>query len=73
MSYAFADGIRCYECRSDTQQNCGDPFFKGNIIVKNCDESFTTSARSTMCFKISQYGKAILSLIIGWLFSDIDK
>jgi len=48
------DGVRCYECRSDQQANCGDPFFEGNIRSKNCDETFTTSATSTMCFKVSQ-------------------
>jgi len=50
----ISDSIRCYECRSDIQANCGDPFYTGNIAVKECND-FSAVDTTAMCFKASQY------------------
>ena len=46
-----AECVRCYECRSDIQRNCGDPF-NGNVNAVECSQ--VTTKPTTMCFKTSQ-------------------
>ena len=46
-----AECVRCYECRSDIQRNCGDPFV-GNVNSVECSQ--VTTKPTTMCFKTSQ-------------------
>ena len=50
----FLDAIRCFECRSDVQRNCGDPFFPGSVPSTEC--THINNNPSFMCFKASQYG-----------------
>lgn len=47
------DAIRCFECRSDVQRNCGDPFFPGSVPSTEC--THINNNPSFMCFKASQY------------------
>jgi len=51
--FKFSECIRCFECRSDIQLNCGDPFFGGSVPATECTHINTNP--SFMCFKASQY------------------
>lgn len=51
--FKLTDSIRCFECRSDIQLNCGDPFFGGNVPATEC--THINNNPSFMCFKASQY------------------
>jgi len=53
IDYDFSDAIRCFECRSDVQRNCGDPFFPGSVPSTEC--THINNNPSFMCFKASQY------------------
>ena len=57
MFTIFSDGMRCFICSSQRQRNCGDPFFRGQIETKECDDFYTD--RTQMCFKASQYRKCL--------------
>jgi len=53
IDYDCSDAIRCFECRSDVQRNCGDPFFPGSVPSTEC--THINNNPSFMCFKASQY------------------
>jgi hypothetical protein len=53
IDYEGYDAIRCFECRSDVQRNCGDPFFPGSVPSTEC--THINNNPSFMCFKASQY------------------
>lgn len=52
------DTIRCWDCNSNTDPQCADPFDNSTVHMKNClYEPFLPhypSVRSTMCRKIRQ-------------------
>jgi len=52
-SVKLGDSIRCFQCRSDIQSNCGDPWIPNGIQSVECD-NFSTQ-RTFSCYKISTY------------------
>jgi len=53
LSVPYSLQIRCFECRSDIQLNCGDPFYPGNIPAIEC--SNVNNNPTFMCYKAAQY------------------
>jgi len=60
---APALAIRCYQCRSDEQPDCGEPFNNNNVYYSECDNFFTKD--TFMCFKAKQYGAGHWFIIRG--------
>uniref|UniRef100_A0A6M2E0M1 Uncharacterized protein n=1 Tax=Xenopsylla cheopis TaxID=163159 RepID=A0A6M2E0M1_XENCH len=53
-----AFGIKCWDCRSDTDPKCADPFDNSTVPIKDCkqesDLEHLPGIRPTMCRKIRQ-------------------
>merc|ERR1712241_420980 len=47
----IGDCLRCYQCRSDEQPDCGDPFLSSRVPSAECDNFYTQ--RTFTCFKVS--------------------
>lgn len=52
--------IKCWECRSDNDPKCGDPFDNRTLSITDCDQmaglEHLPGVRPTMCRKIRQKG-----------------
>lgn len=63
------DAIRCYDCNSNTDPRCADPFDNSTLHMKNCAYepalSHYPNVKSTMCRKIRQ--KGIHELTFDWI------
>jgi len=56
--------IRCFQCRSDEQPDCGDERFNPNRVeYQECDHFFTQSTLA--CFKTKQYAAGHTIVIRG--------
>lgn len=57
----IAFGIKCWDCRSDTDPKCADPFDNSTVPIKDCKQEseleHLPGIRPTMCRKIRQKGK----------------
>jgi len=53
VSVRLGSCIRCYQCRSDEQANCGDPFIPSQIQSFECNNVALQSTFS--CYKMSTY------------------
>ena len=58
-SAPLGDCIRCYQCRSDEQPECGDPFLSTRIPSAECDNFYTQ--KTFTCFKVSTNGNSPLT------------
>lgn len=50
---SFVNSLRCYRCNSETQLNCGDPFYPQAIPVEECGTINTFA--SFLCYKANHY------------------
>lgn len=52
--------IKCWECRSDTDPKCADPFDNSTLQINDCSQekgyAHLPGLQSTMCRKIRQKG-----------------
>ncbi|XP_018334576.1 uncharacterized protein LOC108743500 [Agrilus planipennis] len=51
------DAIKCWDCRSDADPKCSDPFDNSTFAITDCQQQrleFIPDAKSTMCRKIRQ-------------------
>lgn len=51
--------IKCWDCRSDADPKCSDPFDNTTFAITDCQQShldFLPDAKATMCRKIRQKG-----------------
>lgn len=59
----LASGIKCWDCRSDADPKCSDPFDNTTFAITDCKKleplSYLPGAYPTMCRKIRQKGKYI--------------
>ncbi|KAM7352472.1 crooked [Cochliomyia hominivorax] len=50
--------IKCWECRSDNDPKCGDPFDNSTLVITDCNQEpdleHLPGVRPTMCRKIRQ-------------------
>lgn len=57
--------IKCWECRSDTDPKCADPFDNSTLSITDCKQvpelSHLPGVRPTMCRKVRQKGKFFVS------------
>lgn len=52
--------IKCWDCRSDADPKCSDPFDNTTFAITDCKQQqleFLPDAKATMCRKIRQKGK----------------
>ncbi|EDW12935.1 uncharacterized protein LOC6577528 [Drosophila mojavensis] len=53
-----ASAIKCWECRSDSDPKCGDPFDNSTLAITDCQQAseleHLKGVRPTMCRKIRQ-------------------
>ncbi|EDW04150.1 uncharacterized protein LOC6562531 [Drosophila grimshawi] len=53
-----AYGIKCWDCRSDNDPKCGDPFDNSTLAITDCQQApeldHLRGVRPTMCRKIRQ-------------------
>lgn len=56
--------IKCWDCRSDADPKCSDPFDNTTFAITDCKQSpeldYIPHVRATMCRKIRQKGKSQL-------------
>lgn len=56
-------GLKCWECRSDSDPKCADPFDNSTLSITDCRQveslEHLPGVRPTMCRKIRQKGKQI--------------
>lgn len=56
--------IKCWECRSDSDPKCSDPFDNSTLSITDCKQvaelDHLPGVRPTMCRKIRQKGNNIL-------------
>lgn len=61
MFMTFAGfAIKCWDCRSDADPKCSDPFDNTTFAITDCKQQrleFLPDAEATMCRKIRQKGK----------------
>lgn len=56
-SNSFAGtAVKCWDCSSYTDPNCGDPFNKSTLLVTDCDR--IADADQQRCIKIKQQGES---------------
>lgn len=52
--------IKCWECRSDSDPKCSDPFDNSTLAITDCSKSdpkeHLPGVKATMCRKIRQKG-----------------
>jgi len=53
VSAKLGSCIRCFQCRSDEQSNCGDPFKPSRIQNFECNN--VALQRTSSCYKMSTY------------------
>lgn len=57
-------GIKCWDCRSDADPKCSDPFDNTTFAITDCKQlrplSYLPGVQATMCRKIRQKGIAYL-------------
>lgn len=66
--YLFAAfSIKCWECRSDSDPKCADPFDNSTLSITDCrqveSKEHLPGVRATMCRKIRQKGKKFTSFL----------
>ncbi|CAL1297774.1 unnamed protein product [Larinioides sclopetarius] len=57
FSLQFGEGLRCWECNSKYDPNCGEPFKGYTISLVDCSQRFlkqNMDANATICRKITQ-------------------
>lgn len=58
MSFFVGLSIKCWECRSDTDPKCADPFDNSTLSITDCKQvpelSHLPGVRPTMCRKVRQ-------------------
>lgn len=55
--------IKCFQCRSDQQPDCGEPFNPYRVEFQECDNFFTQNTLA--CFKTKQYAAGHTIIIRG--------
>jgi len=60
-----SSAIKCFQCRSDQQPDCGEPFnpYRRNMDPQECDNFFTQNTLA--CFKTKQYAAGHTIIIRG--------
>ncbi|XP_044739540.1 uncharacterized protein LOC123300924 isoform X2 [Chrysoperla carnea] len=54
----IGDAIRCFICQSDRDDNCNDPFNKGNAILLDCTLKYpSTPFQPNSCMKTIEYNQ----------------
>lgn len=60
LSYFSGLSIKCWECRSETDPKCGDPFDNTSVPITDCKQKdgleHLPGVKPTMCRKIRQKG-----------------
>lgn len=67
----YAYGIKCWDCRSDADPKCSDPFDNKTFAITDCRQQnldFLPDARATMCRKIRQKVHGVWRYIRGCAF-----
>lgn len=63
--------IKCWDCRSDSDPKCGDPFDNSTVPITDCSQArpleHIPDVKATMCRKIRQKGKSIYCLKVSYL------
>lgn len=58
--YVLGLSIKCWECRSDSDPKCADPFDNSTLSITDCKQNaeleHLPGVKSTMCRKIRQKG-----------------
>lgn len=58
--YFSVYAIKCWDCRSDADPKCSDPFDNTTFAITDCKQlpelDYLPNARATMCRKIRQKG-----------------
>lgn len=60
LIYILGLSIKCWECRSDSDPKCADPFDNSTLSITDCKQNaeleHLPGVKSTMCRKIRQKG-----------------
>lgn len=60
--------IKCWDCRSDADPKCSDPFDNATFAITDCKQlpslDYLPDVRATMCRKIRQKGNSQLMYFV---------
>lgn len=52
--FSIVAALKCWDCSSNTDPNCGDPFNKSTLLITDCNRIANTDDQR--CIKIEQQG-----------------
>lgn len=69
VSVAFSGlSIKCWECRSDSDPKCADPFDNSTLSITDCKQNaeleHLPGVKATMCRKIRQKGSSVVHSLV---------